>query len=460
MTEVQTTKGGKRTKAVITDLFEKNRIAREGALDVIHAEAEASREAKRQFKAEMKENLLAASSQEEDEDDEDYLAMEDGNEEEDFQSSEFSKDEELKALLREFNKTESAKKSARKHSKLADDATEDDEEENMDDLSNTTQYDDDERDNDQNTLDDDDNLLVEDVGDEEADQKERERFRFMRRLKNYDATEFADPFYDLSDLRGIAQADSLTSSVTHDVEAKELAEKQKQSQYNAILLLDGQSSSSAIEFRKQVDEEWDMIEYGRAPAANYSLPLSVRRKINETRANLAFQELHQLGLQIDHQIWNKYLAVFAEAVHVEKALMVWEEMKSKGIPSDASTYAILIRMYIRNKQIDKAIQLKDEMIHEKKLTPLSETYGLFIQSFTHRDMIVESLKLLEESARYKLTLPERDIRMLRNRCNKLEVTHPNLPADPIAWVKDVKKIRHDRRHASRRKIQSAESGRW
>ena len=49
----------------------------------------------------------------------------------------------------------------------------------------------------------------------------------------------------------------------------------------------------------------------------------------------------------------------------------------------------------------------------------SETYGLLIESLTHRQMYVEALNFLEEASDKNVHIPNRHIRLLRTRCEKL-----------------------------------------
>ena len=120
------------------------------------------------------------------------------------------------------------------------------------------------------------------------------------------------------------------------------------------------------------------------------------------------------------------------------------------------TYRALIRMHIRMKDIDSAIALKEAMF-EKNLKPDSASFGMIIESLTQRDKIVEALQHLEQSADLGVKIPEKNIRILRARCKNLGISHPHLPPDPKAWVKDLKTTRWNNRHASKRMVQPLQS---
>ena len=150
------------------------------------------------------------------------------------------------------------------------------------------------------------------------------------------------------------------------------------------------------------------------------------------------------------------MAVYADASRHKYAVQIFDEFKAFGLVPTAKTYKVLIRMYIRLKNIEMAIQIKDDM---KKLNiiPDNESYGIIIESYTHRNMIVEALKILEEATEHKLHIAERHIKQLRARCKNLGVKHPNIPEDPNQWIKDVKQVRKDKRHASNRDIHRVQS---
>jgi hypothetical protein len=115
-----------------------------------------------------------------------------------------------------------------------------------------------------------------------------------------------------------------------------------------------------------------------------------------------------------------------------------------------------VKMYILAKDIDKAIIMKENM-KNLGFIPDRVTYGMIIEAYTHRHMIVEALKQLEEASAYNHIIPERHLSVLRITCKNLGVQHPNMPDDPNQWIKDAKKIRKDRKQASNRPIQFLQS---
>lgn len=62
-----------------------------------------------------------------------------------------------------------------------------------------------------------------------------------------------------------------------------------------------------------------------------------------------------------------------------------------------------------------------------------------------------------------IVVPEHHLRHLRSRCESLGIVHPDMPADPLAWVSDMKKMRRDGKNRSQRHIEpirSALYSRW
>jgi pentatricopeptide repeat protein len=154
------------------------------------------------------------------------------------------------------------------------------------------------------------------------------------------------------------------------------------------------------------------------------------------------------------------LGVHAEAVHVDDAMTVFEEMKGTlQIAPDNATYESLIRMFVRAKDLDSALKMKTDM-QALQLVPTQESFGLLVRAFTHRDMIVEALQMVEEAKRNNVPILERNLTVLRNRCKKLGVTHPDLGPDPLAWAKQAKTVRRNMKESSQRSIQSLQSVAW
>lgn len=50
-----------------------------------------------------------------------------------------------------------------------------------------------------------------------------------------------------------------------------------------------------------------------------------------------------------------------------------------------------------------------------------------------RNMIVDSILMLEQSNDFDHTLLERHIRLLRSRCSKIGIKHPSIAKDPHEW---------------------------
>ena len=133
-------------------------------------------------------------------------------------------------------------------------------------------------------------------------------------------------------------------------------------------------------------------------------------------------------------------------------MLVMDSIPSHGLTADVTTYRCLIRMHILAKDINSALELKEAMVkdvrvnfsstiffhfiyfihfifvyffnlvllfdfrdrivelllhhafsnsstfHLQGMIPDAESYGWLIRSCGHRDMLVEGLKLLEETA--------------------------------------------------------------
>ena len=111
----------------------------------------------------------------------------------------------------------------------------------------------------------------------------------------------------------------------------------------------------------------------------------------------------------DLHTMNSYMAVFAEAVNpnnhklakhhneisAERALEVFDSFQKYDLVPNEFTFKTLIRMHIRMKHLDKALEVKAVM-DKKGLTLPFDGYGILIESLSHRDKLSEALNLLEE----------------------------------------------------------------
>jgi len=281
--------------------------------------------------------------------------------------------------------------------------------------------------------------------------------RLMRALLGQE-TRFVDPFAHL--------ADSKCRSGPQRIENEGKAYQPQHS--SLVMLLDRmqsrkddsvEDSVNSVEERgpitdAYVQEQWELLHFGRAPNTEFhNKPLGARRKQNVMRAQHIFEHMLAQNIQPDVKIMNELLAVHAEAVHVDDALAVLDRFSKFGVEPNERTYRYLIQMHVRNGDINAAVQLKDEMKQTKGIIPHKDSYGLILQSLTHREMLVEALKVLEEASLDQRRIPEGHLRYLRSRCEKLGIKHPNIPADPKQWVKDTKEMRSKLKHAPQSRIE-------
>ena len=218
------------------------------------------------------------------------------------------------------------------------------------------------------------------------------------------------------------------------------------------------SSMKSVLSNDFIHRKWDEIEFGRAPDTEFHcIPLQRRRKQNIRRAGLLFDDMLQKGLKPDVTVLTELMAVHSEAAHVDDALEVFGRFSEFNVTANERTYRYLIMMHIRNKDVQSAIDVKDAM-KMKGMIPHKDSYGVIIQTLVQRDRIIESLKLLEESAIcHERPIPEKYIKYLRARCVKLKIKHPNIPPDPNEWMKKSKANRKNLRHSSQSRIENLRS---
>lgn len=207
-----------------------------------------------------------------------------------------------------------------------------------------------------------------------------------------------------------------------------------------------------------INSMWAMVEFGRCPDADYSTPIPVRVRENIKKANYILADMRAQGIEPDAYTFTSYLTVYANGGYDKDALQIFKDTfnENTGLQPHYRTYRSLIQMSLRKKNLNQAIELKNEMIRAG-IQPDSEIHGIFIETYAQRKMVVEGLKELEEATVKGLKIPERLIRHLRSQCRNMQVKHPDMPADPKEWVRDIKKSRRDLRNVSKRDIQQLKS---
>ena len=255
---------------------------------------------------------------------------------------------------------------------------------------------------------------------------------------------FVDPFQALRPYSAqSSSATTVTSLYDHE---------EQRARKNALALLDGRPPSSPptlistaeLECTDE-DDAWRLVEFGRAPGPDYTVPLPLRQAIIIRRAELCFEHMTtQHCIQPDVTALTSLLSVYSEALKDRRAEQVLACFSPRGLIPDQHTYRALIRMWIRKGDMARALALKDEM-QSRAIVGDGVLYGMLIEALTHRELLAEALLLLEFCADSgvigsgPIRVPERFVRMLRSRCARIGVRHPDMPADPALWVKSTRK---------------------
>lgn len=206
-----------------------------------------------------------------------------------------------------------------------------------------------------------------------------------------------------------------------------------------------------------VDEMWNFIEFGRAPDPDYSGTLRDRRSSNVARAMELYGDMVDSDIAPGPDTLASLISVFGNAGRIRNVKELVSQFKEvHNVEMNRRGYDALIKTHILSKDIDSALQAKDECL-KKNIVPGREAYGMLLQSLTNRNMLEQALLTLEECSDKGVKIQERNIKKLRARCEDLGVIHPNLPANPAAWVKAVKEVRKNKRNTSQRRIEPIRS---
>jgi hypothetical protein len=306
----------------------------------------------------------------------------------------------------------------------------------------------------------------------------------LAKYNNLENEEFEDIFAHCSNLRGSFEHVELDAADKEEkLNQRELAlaqerrmeklslldaavSKQEQVQRGALAALAGDSRSNALAVGQDagdsevsftdVTEGFDMVYFGRPPNADYSLDRKHRRIVNVCRAELALKHMVDSGLQPSAKALTHFVGVFTEGNligELDKQMRVFEQF---NVRPTAFLYEKAVVGYVRAKDVEKADEFMKKTI-DLRLRPTSRAYGVLIEAHTHRGNIVEGLKLLEDATKRNIKVPEGNLKQLRARCETLGIKHPDMPPNPVQWVKDVKLIRRRQKMASQRVIEPIRS---
>lgn len=201
-----------------------------------------------------------------------------------------------------------------------------------------------------------------------------------------------------------------------------------------------------------IEAQWEMVEFGRAPQPDYSIPIPHRRRMNIQRAEeILVDMIKNRGIRPDTTTLNAMVSVYADGMCEGEARATLSQYDDMGCAPNASTYLPLLRLSIKRSEISTMETTLAEM-RSKGIRPDAESFGLVIQTYTNRGMVVEALKALEEAAAGGVRVREPYLKRLRGRLNNLGMSHPNMPADPMQWVRDVKTERRKAKQSSQSKI--------
>lgn len=187
----------------------------------------------------------------------------------------------------------------------------------------------------------------------------------------------------------------------------------------------------------------------------YAYVLRVTYEWSE-RAELLYKEMQANRVPLNGYILNNFLAVYTEAVQLHRVDAVLGLFDAHNVRLDTHTYKHLIRMYVRARDVPRAVELKAEAA-ARGISLTGSTYGILVESLTGQGKLVEAIKLFEETVDKKVKIPERYLRALRSRCKTLRIVHPDMPADPNQWAKDVRELRRATRHTSDSKVEALRS---
>lgn len=190
----------------------------------------------------------------------------------------------------------------------------------------------------------------------------------------------------------------------------------------------------------------DRAEESKAYTApvNYHTRDDRRRRAKDTieEATVLINEMKDRDMPVTTSVLNEMLRVFGRAKDFDSAMEYLEtafDPSSGTTAPNGRTYRILVEMYVFGNRVDRALEIKDDMLEAVGVAPDLEVYGFLIRKLAHQRRREAALMLFKEARSLGLQPRERTIRELRRLCAVAEdrAGLSLLGDDPEAWRKEV-----------------------
>jgi len=114
-----------------------------------------------------------------------------------------------------------------------------------------------------------------------------------------------------------------------------------------------------------------------------------------------YEEMQSRGIQPDVTTFTTLISIFGKNGDMQRSIKSFEEMQSRGIQPDVTTFNTLIDIFGKSGDIQRSIELYEEM-QSRGIQPDVTTFTTLIEAFGRGNKIEQSLKLFEE-VRERLT---------------------------------------------------------
>ncbi len=112
-----------------------------------------------------------------------------------------------------------------------------------------------------------------------------------------------------------------------------------------------------------------------------------------------YEELKEKGTKLDEVVYNSLLdGCVKHEGHLDQAQKLISDMKAQGIPLSNYTYSILIKLYTKQRDIERALGVYEEM-KVSKVVPGVVVYTCLLQVCIKNKMITKALEIFGEMKR-------------------------------------------------------------
>lgn len=199
-------------------------------------------------------------------------------------------------------------------------------------------------------------------------------------------------------IRGCAQRRQAGKALAYYRQMRDRGVEGSSATFNAVLDVLAKQVTDPQQLHEVID---DMRQANLVPdAVTYSILLKATCTTGPvSRALELFRRLRSEGVQLDEVAFNTVLVACSKAELIAEAEAIFEEMCQSGMKPSNVTSSVLVKMYGRAHQPDKALEVSEVVQRLSGKKPNLHVYTCLIQAFAQNRQLARSWKIFGQMLR-------------------------------------------------------------